>query len=306
MSAIIIHETPQSEIIKRSVDMYLQSISSRLSPRTAKAYSRHINDFKRWFIDTPMVLDLKHHLQDYRAHLIGRYESAKSINLALSTVRSLYKFLYESGLIDHDPTVSLKNIAESEGLRRAALSREQLAIIIHHLNTSTKRQAKRDRVMFLLLVMTGIRRNELVNIKIEDIGIENGRRCVYLLRKGYIDKSTFVILKDEVYLMLMDFIGDKISGYVFNGERTGDRLSPDTISRLVKKLFRDCGYDAKQLSLHSTRHTYAILALDGGASMISLSKSMNHKNISTTANYTRSYDRITNAAEDAVSLDFNA
>ncbi len=306
MSAIIIHETVQQhQLINKSVDAFLTNINARLSPRTAKAYQTHINHFKRWFLDTRMDSDLRTHLQAYRSHLIERYGSAKSVNLALSTLRSLYKFLYENAMIEYDPTVVLKNVKEAEGVKKSPLTREQLSLVIHQLNHSTKRRADRDRALFLTFVLTGARRNELVNAKVEDIGMYDGRHCLYLLRKGYHDKSNMIVLNDTVYPVLIEYIGDKKSGYIFTSERTGDKMNPDTISRLIKSILRESGFDSKQLSLHSLRTTFATFAIDAGASLFSLQRALNHRSPTTTMNYIKSADRTRDAAEDRVTIDID-
>ncbi len=306
MYNIIQHQNTELFAINKSTALFLESIHNRLSPATLKTYTTHIQDFKQWFISTPVTIDLPNHLQAYRSHLVQRYNSAKSINLALSSVRSLYKFLYETGIIETDPTKHLKNIKENQGVRRSALSREQIAVILHKLNTSEKRFAKRDKTIFLLLVMNGLRVSELCNLKIEDIDLHQGARVAYLLRKGYTDKTAYVKLQDKTYQVILDLIGDKTEGHVFISDRTQDKLHSDSVSRIVKKIFRDCGYDSSKLTCHSLRHTYAILSLEGGASLISLMNSMNHRAVSTTAHYLHSYDRINNSAEDAVTLDFDA
>ena len=302
----IITQTTGSDLIEASVDLYMISISNRLSSSTVKVYERQLRHFKEWFLSTPMRIDLPNHLQQYRAEIIEQYGNGGRVNFGLTVVRSLYKFLYETGLIDHDPTLRLKNVKEVSGCKRSALSRDQLSVIIHHLNRSTKRQASRDRVIFLLLAMNGLRVSELTNLRICDIDQHQGKRVAYLLRKGHIDRSAYVILREETYSLLMDFIGDRTEGFVFLSERTGGQISSGTVSHIIKGIYRGCGYDSKSLTAHSLRHTYAILALEGGASITGLMRSMNHKNISTTTNYLHSYDRITNSAEEAVSLDFNA
>lgn len=306
MSAITVIESSQTDIINKSVDLYLADIHNRLSPRTAAAYSSHIDHFKQWWVSTSMGYDLRIHLQAYRAHLIERYESANSINLALSSVRSLYRFLLDAGLMDYDPTTTLKSVKTGEGVRRSALSRDQITIILQHLNNSKMRQAKRNRAIFLLLLMNGLRRSELCDLCIEDLGLEQGARVAYLKRKGYQDKSNYVKLQDKTYQLLLEIIGDRTEGYIFTGERTGGRLNPDTVSRLIKETFKACGYDSKQLVCHSLRHSFAVIALTQGASIYSIKTAMCHKSIGTTTNYLHSYNSINKAASDLIDVDFDA
>ncbi len=303
MHNIILHNPDSNQVIALEYSHFLQSIQLRLSPKSVSTYKAHLSDFKQWFIQEPLTTTLKLHLLKYRAHLIERYGSAKSINLSLSTIRTFYKWMLENDRIDYDPSIVLKNIKASDSLKRSPLSRDQLETIFSYLETAPGRNAKRNRAIFVLAVMNGLRVSEIAHIKTEDFGTVQGRPVVYLLRKGHIDKSAYVILQDKTLAMLEEFIGDD-EGYIFKSLSTGGKMDSNSISRIIKATFKAVGIDSEMITAHSLRHTYSMLAIEGGASLVGLSRSMNHKSISTTMEYLKSYDRISNAAEDSISLDF--
>jgi len=260
--------------------------------------------FNEWIEGFSMTQDTREDLKAFRSWLTERYTSASSINLTLSVVRKFYKSLHEKGIINTDPTVVLKNVADTHETKKATISREQFYMISLALKEDLSVNAPRNRAIFLLAVMNGLRVSEMSNINIQDFGIDSGKRVIYLLRKGYIEKSNFIVLQDKTYKMLMALIGDRTEGALFVSHRSKEAMTGGDISRILKTLLKKNGIDSPKITAHSMRHSYAHFALDGGADLMALSASMNHKNLSTTQRYLRSYDRLKNSAEDAVNLDF--
>ena len=285
--------TFSGDSIDRYVSRYIYTLQiSGKAKGTLKVYGNRLLSFVAWYRDTIHVGSYKDQLLIYRNHLIATYTSAKSINLMLSVVRSFWKWLFENDLIDHDPTRKIKNVADQQHLKKSALTKEELSTIFDYLRTNTDPQNKRDRMLFVLLVTTGIRINEASNITIEDIRKKDGRNVVYLLRKGYIDKSNYVKIPSNTFALLMEFIGDQKSGYIFKSLRGGERMTGETLSRVIKQILQKNGLNTKLYSAHSLRHTYAILFLENGGTIEQLMIEMNHKSITTTMNYIKSFNRM--------------
>ncbi len=287
-----------------AADRFMLEVKRDHSISTYKTYRAKIGIFTSFVTAFGDVECHRELLKGFRAHLRSRYSNASSINLALSVVRSFYKSLLEKGVIDYNPTAVLKNVKESKTLKKAALSKDQITCILDTLKDDTSKNGQRNRALFILLTMNGLRVSEAANANISDFGFEQGARVLYLKRKGYEDKSNFVKLQDKTYAVLQELIGDRTEGAIFISYRTKKAMSGGELSRIIKTLFRRCNIDSSKITAHSLRHSFSILALTGGASLMALSRSLNHANISTTQRYLTSYDRIKNAAEDAVNLNF--
>jgi site-specific recombinase XerD len=286
------------------IDAYMITVKRDMAPTTFRTYRSKLKTFKAFLSGYRGADDHREMLKAFRSHLIDKYTAAGTINLSLTVVRNLYKHLHERGIIPEDPTVVLKNVQDNGSLKKAAISRDQFYTILHQLNNDRSINAKRNRALFILLTMNGLRVNEAANAMIEDFGMERGERVLYLKRKGYLDKSNFVVVQDKTYEMIMDLVGDREEGAIFISYRTKQAMTGGDLSRIIKTIFRKAGIDSSRITAHSLRHTYAIFALEGGADIMALSQSLNHKNLQTTQTYLKSYNRIRNAAENAIDLDF--
>ena len=284
--------------IMQEVGSYLQHVNDTKSGSTLKTYTANINAFIDWLLvqDTNMLL--KWHLEAYRYHLNSKFNSSRSKNLAISTVRSLFKWLHDEGMIDHNPALTLDNFkVNNERHAKSGLNKYQL----HDLMQYTKTLKVRDRVLMSLLLSNGVRANEVSNILIEDVSQRGENMVIYLLRKGYDDKSEFTILNEETYARVKELIGDRSKGYLFVSQKGGG-MATTTLSRLVKKIFRAVGIDDSSLTMHSCRHTAAILALKSGANIMQVSQMLGHKHLSSTNVYLKSMDREDNPAEKMFSI----
>ena len=298
MSDIII----TNKRLKDIVELFIVELKPNTTLTTLKNTKHRLNVFINWLNENQLKEDIKTSLLTFKSFLKDKYNSASSINAVLSTVRTFYKWLYSKGLIEYNPAQVLTNEKTNDDVKRAALSKYQIEQIYNKFNRTKSSTGQRDKLIFTLGLMNGLRVNELANIRIEDISEIQGHTVVYLLRKGYSNKDTYVKLKDDVAALLSAYIGDKTNGYLFTNSRTNDRLTTDSISRIIKGIYISNGLNDKKLTAHSLRHTYALLCLDGGADIMSLSVSMNHKNISTTQHYLKSFNKLKNSAADKINI----
>jgi len=289
--------------ILRISTQYIEHIKHHKTVSTVRTYSKKLKVFVEWLTAADIIGSMKDQLEQYRSYIDERYTTAKSKNIMLSVVRSFYKWLFEEEIIDHNPTAALKNFTDNAGHSKAALDKYQLHDLFEFLRMDTKAAAPRNRAMIVLALQNGLRVNELANIKIEDFDTRDGDRIIWLLRKGYQDKSAYTILTPETYTLLSDFIKGRTSGYLFNSSRGGG-MSSDSISRIIKTTFRRVGIDSKHITAHSLRHSAAVEAYKQGATVYEIMTMLNHKNISTTQIYINSLNRHENSAEKKVNFAF--
>jgi len=73
----------------------------------------------------------------------------------------------------------------------------------------------------------------------------------------------------------------------------------------MKTTFRDCGIDDKRITAESLRYTYSLEIINNGGSVLELSKSLNHKTLTSTDKLIKTFDRLKNPVEDGVDFGFN-
>ena len=284
--------------------IFLLKLKGKKAESTIKTYTAKMGVYQS-FVKTFGVGNCpRSHLEAFTAHLTDQNLSANTINLTYSVVRSLYKHLHKVGAYPVDCSVVLENKDTGNDAGHASLSREQFYQINAQLKSATSMNAKRNWVMFVLLTMNGIRVSELAGAMIENIKTNAGKKVLYLVRKGHSEANNYVVLQEQVYMMILDFVGGRTSGAIFLSSRTDEAMTGGDISRIIKTIFRANGIDDAKITAHSLRSTFAIFALDGGADLMALSHALNHKHLSTTQIYLKDYNRLRKPAEDAVQLDF--
>ncbi len=133
-------------------------------------------------------------------------------------------------------------------------------------------------------LFTGIRRAELMNLKMEDIDLQNRSLMV---RYGKGAKDRIIPLTLSLIELYEDYIKErtrlnKNCPYFFTAMRQDSIMGDKVLARLVKKI-----RDKSKIKFypHLLRHTFATLMLEGGCDIFSLSKMMGHSDIKTTTIY---------------------
>lgn len=142
--------------------------------------------------------------------------------------------------------------SKNRDLKGKTLSPDQVEDLIE------RRSDDMERALLLVLVKTGMRREELTNIKIKDVHLEEN--WIYLRhRKG--GKSASVIFDEECKRYLKRYMDskkyDKPEDYLFT-HGSGNKFSPDTITGKYKTWARQAGLKQNQYrGPHDLRHTFA-------------------------------------------------
>lgn len=142
----------------------------------------------------------------------------------------------------------------------------------HHLLTKY--------LIFMLLLYTGARRNELINIKISDIDFESNAIILSKTKSGY---PRIVFFKDFIKDDLIKYIQLKEREFLFYNFRYNHKFTPENLSamfRYDKKILR-----LKNYSAHMLRHTFATLMVENGCSIPALQLLLGHSSSKTTDIY---------------------
>lgn len=155
----------------------------------------------------------------------------------------------------------------------------------------------RNYCMTCVLFSTGIRRSELVKIKIEDILFDinmmkiNGKGSK--LRKVPVSDTLHKILIKYLRLRKEHIKEHKLntSPYLFISSFTGNKLNPETITELYNTIGREENMKDVRVSPHTFRHTFAKFFLLNGGDVFSLQKILGHADITTTKQYVNMNDK---------------
>jgi len=148
----------------------------------------------------------------------------------------------------------------------------------------------RDKAILEIMYSSGLRRNELIELKLGDVDIKEG---IVHVRKGKGGKGRVVPAGKTACKWIEKYVKEvrqkraKRTGedHLFLTER-GESFKGHTLSELVKR-YRGRMADGDRITPHSLRHACASHMLKSGASIEIVRKMLGHKRLSTTQIYTR-------------------
>lgn len=227
--------------------------------------------------------------KNIRSYLMFLYEkdyARATVARKLSTLRHYYGFLYEAQVLTSNP-FNLVSAPKREHKLPNFLYYEDLLTILKTPNVN-KTLGERDRLMLELLYGTGIRAQELVNIKIKDIDLE--QRTIKVMGKG--NKERIVVYGACCQTVLKQYLKGSYQlltrglthGYVLVNSK-GNPLTTRGVRYLLAKIIDKTSLD-KKVSPHVLRHTFATHLLENGADLLTVQELLGHSSLATTGIYT--------------------
>ena len=158
--------------------------------------------------------------------------------------------------------------------------------------------------MVLLMACCGLRVSEVSRLDIGDLDTVNGEPVIWVHGKGRDGKVDFIpippSLRDWLHRLLesghRDLPLSRTSPVFvsYSHNRSGQRLSPQGVSRIVKRALMAVGINSPKLTAHSLRHTAVTLALKGGATLQQVQQFARHRLIETTLRYAHNLELTNN------------
>jgi integrase/recombinase XerD len=286
-------KTQSREKIKTEYATYL-SRQLGLTDNAIHRYCTFVDrflDFK--FADAPddFTKVTAHDIADFLHHLSGRSKPFRDKTLA-STMRSLFRFLFQTEKIENNLALGIPSIAQKYGKRvpyhLTIAQVDELLKAVRSFRSSA--YGKHNYAMVLLMARLGLRAPEVIAIQLEDIDWRNGE---FIIRGkgGYHDKTP--LLKD-VGEAIADYIQNERKGssrYLFVANRSPYRLFKDgkilntTLSQALKTTTIP---KPKQYTIiNILRHSLATNLVQRGASFEEISNTLRHRSRNTTLLYAR-------------------
>jgi integrase/recombinase XerD len=140
----------------------------------------------------------------------------------------------------------------------------------------------KHRVLLALVYSAGLRSQEAANLKIGDVDFE---RMTIHIRKSKYNKDRIVPLSGHIAKGLKKYMAaDKPRTYLFNGREPDGRYSQKGLGWIMREALKKTAI-AKDVSLHSLRHSYATHLLEQGVNIVTVKNLLGHAQIKTTMVY---------------------
>lgn len=189
-------------------------------------------------------------------------------------IKSYFKFLYENEIIDKNPAETL-SAPYIEHKPKDSLTTDEAISLMQFAN-------KREKAILAVLLNTGIRVQELINMKLSDF--ENNPEEMIIKTKG--NKFRKVVFNDDTIRFINDYLLIRKDGCenLFVGNQ-GAPMSPKNLNATWAKLAKKAG-----IKKHITSHTFRSTFITGIAKehgLLFAQTCVGHANISTTRLYVR-------------------
>jgi len=226
--------------------------------------------------------------------------SARSVNRRLSCLHSYFRFLRKRGLIQKDPTQ--KVLAPKTGKRLPVFIQEQhMADLFGVIEFPNTYKGLLDRLVLETLYATGIRRSELINLKLADVDLD--RMVCRIAGKGGKERIApfaryFAGLLDAYLSQRRELDPDNRQPWLFLSPK-GKKLGPEAVYRTVHK-YLSLVSAADQRSPHVLRHSFATHLSNRGADLNAIKELLGHASLAATQVYTHNtIDRLIKVYEQA-------
>ena len=264
-------------------------VEKGLSRNTLAAYVSDLYCFKDFIQqeNLPHFLCLTpDHITRYLAKRREQGVSASTSARELVSVKTLYRFLREEGVLTDDPTAQISPPQQKHVLPDV-LSLEEVEHLLGALDRDTP-LGKRDAAMLEIFYCAGLRVSELVDLNLGDVHASTG----FIMVRGKGGKERLVPVGEVAAERIEDYLlagrpqlakGRDAAALFIN--RSAGRLSRQALWKIVKKHVQKVAVH-KTVSPHTLRHSFATHLLAGGADLRSLQHMLGHADISTTQIYT--------------------
>jgi integrase/recombinase XerC len=260
----------------------------RYSPHTIGAYRNDLNSFGD-FLETEFEISnldqvKRRQVSSFIAHLIEHGLSPRSVNRTISAIQSLFNYFIRKNELAINPANNVQRPKVGSSLP-AFVREESIAELFEETDFEDSYAGSRDRMILLVFYSCGLRRDELINLKIEDVNHFDCTIKVFGKRnKERIVPITRELLRDlNLYINIRASLNSNFS-YLFLTE-TSKKLYPSLVYKIVKKYLSLVSTMEKR-SPHVLRHSFATHLLNEGANLQSIKELLGHSSLSATQVYT--------------------
>ncbi len=270
-----------------SISKFIDYLSLELqySPHTVLAYQKDVRDFGAFISPIDLEDANKIDIRAYLAYLVGQNLEERSINRKLSSIKTYYKFLLNIEQISRLPTEGIKSLKFNKKVQIPYSSNEIYSLLNGDLFTNDF-EGKRDKLILELLYHTGMRRSELISLKISSISFD--KKEIKVLGKG--NKERIIPVNDKllyevkVYLEKAEEEKVELRGNLLVTNK-GKRLYPELVYSITKSYLSHVTEKNKK-SPHMIRHSFATQLLHNGADLNAVKEILGHSSLASTQEYT--------------------
>lgn len=259
------------------------------SLHTLRSYSTDLAQFSRFVEGAKGTFDSgsadRKMVSEWIADLSETGISHRSINRKISSLRAFFGFLLRSGQISVTPMKDIRPLKQADRAR-LPLSEEELGRLFDGTHFADDFEGRRDRFMLELLYACGLRRKELIDLRVTDF--MPGQRRLRVIGKR--DKQRDLPLLPSVLLAFesywekrLELLNKRDTDYLLL-TASGRKLNESLVYRRINSYLQKISTKSK-CSPHIIRHSFASHLLKNGADLQTIKELLGHGSLASTQVY---------------------
>lgn len=286
--------------MRRDLAEFLESLRVRgYSEATLVGFHKYVMAFILWGeargltrpqeVTKPILDRYQRHLYYYRSDRINAPLSFRTQHARLVAIRAFFRWLAKGNYILYNPASDLELPRVERRLPRFVLTADEVERIMNQVDMKDP-LAARDRAILETFYSTGMRRTELVNLRLLDLDIE---RKTVMIRQGKGKKDRYIPIGERALAWIGKYLDEVRPELVVEPDSgmlfltvDGGTFTPCRMTQLTAGYIEQAQI-GKRGSCHLFRHTMATLMLENGADIRFIQQMLGHAQLSTTEIYTQ-------------------
>ena len=266
------------------------SLEKKYSAHTVTAYRKDIQEFSAFVSKEYNIYTIDNIvyaiIRNWIVQLVDTQISNRTVNRKLASLKAYYKFLQKINVISKNPLAKHKALKTKKKIE-VPFSEIEMDKILEQIPFKDDFEGVRDKLLIELLYATGIRRAELINIKLNDFNVEGASLKVL----GKRNKERIIPLVPSLVPLLLRYLDYRSKLQIIVATeallltKSGHKIYETLVYRVINKYLSMVSSKLKK-SPHILRHTFATHLLNNGANLNAVKELLGHSSLASTQIYT--------------------
>jgi integrase/recombinase XerC len=265
------------------------SLEKKYSPHTVTAYTKDLNAFAEFCLltyDSEVIINCNYsQIRSWIVLLLENGVGNRTVNRKIASLKSYYKFLLRTEQIKASPLLKHKALKVAKKIQ-VPFSVKEMEDVLGRLEFENTFEGIRDHLIIELFYATGMRKAELIGLRLSDVDLQNN--TVKVLGKRNKERIVPIVtsLNKQICNYLIARKGvvvNDVDHYLFL-TNSGAKMYNSLVYRVINSYFSKASSKLKK-SPHVLRHTFATHLLNEGADLNAVKELLGHTSLAATQVY---------------------